>query len=230
MKKNCQLLLLFILYILPYTLDIHSALATEPSQVGSPSANIQLKIKALQDEIASKATLLKLEIGRKLQNKVLAGSIQFKTTTSLTLNTPRGPKVVNLNNYTLYQGPMKSNLKTLSLDDFVVALGDIDDNGVLTAKKIVKLSSPPLETKETLLGQVIATYDQLLTIQTQDRQIFSFSLSPTTVYKSAKNQPLTLNQIQTAQTVLVVGKNEPSGIIKARSVYLLSSSSAQLKP
>ena len=77
----------------------------------TPSADVQSKLKALQNEIASKAAKLKNEISKKLQNKAYIGVVKSKSSNTLTLATRSGTKVVNTNQDTIYEPVKKGGIK-----------------------------------------------------------------------------------------------------------------------
>lgn len=149
----------FIIFIVP---PAEAADAT-------PSAEIQAKLEDLKKEIASKAAKLKQEVDKKLKDKAYVGKLKTKSQQALTLATGNGPKIVNINQDSEFGSLLKSKksptLKSLIEEDYLAALGDVDETAVLTAKKILLLPVPNSELKTYLWGQVIAASDQLITIK-----------------------------------------------------------------
>ncbi|TSC86874.1 MAG: Uncharacterized protein G01um10147_749 [Microgenomates group bacterium Gr01-1014_7] len=149
----------------------------------TPSAEVKTKLEELKKEIASKAAKLKQEVNKKLKDKAYIGKIKTKSPTAITLATKNSPKIVNINQDTMFESQLKSkkspNLKGLIEEDYLAALGDVDETGVLTAKKIILLPQPkagqPLAEKTYLWGQVVAVSDKLVTIK--DRSLKSIAVS-----------------------------------------------------
>ncbi len=196
-------LLLFLqLYPMPYTL--YPTFAAD----STPSANIRTKLKELQTEIASKAAKLKQEMNRKLQNKVYIGKVKQKSVTSLTLATRSGAKLVSLNQDTVIPK------KKFTEEDYLAALGDVDETGVLIAKKIILLPTPNSELKTYLWGQIISKSNErssssskLATLKTSDLKSIALSL-PT-------NSEAKINDF-----VIVTGTKGKNDIFNAEFVYV----------
>ena len=216
-KKKIILLLLISLLLPIYDLryTIHEVYAAD----SSPSADIKAKLKLLQDEIASKAAQLKKDVSQKLQNKAYVGFIKSKSDTSLTIATTKGIKMVNINQFTVLSSKGKViTLKNLGTDDYIAALGDVDDNDVLTARKVVKISAVPDE-KQIILGQVTSVDTKTFSIQKRDNQKINFSTDKDTTFTLGKEDG-DLSDIKSDKQVIVVGIKSKDNLY-ARFVYML---------
>ncbi|MDP3973788.1 MAG: hypothetical protein Q8P92_03060 [Candidatus Daviesbacteria bacterium] len=167
-------LLFFLLSTVTCTLSpIYAADST-------PSASIQSKLDELKKEIASKAAKLKGAVDKKLTDKAYIGTIKAKSETTITLATDTDPKVININEDTVFESEVKGvrnvSLKTLETEDYIAALGDIDDTQVLTAKKIV-LYPEPAPKKEFVWGQIISISDKLITLKNNQSKNIAVSYS-----------------------------------------------------
>lgn len=152
----------------------------------TPSADIQSKLEDLKKEIASKAAKLKQEVNKKLKDKAYIGKLKSKSEAALTLATRNGPKIVNVNTDSVFESKIAKQkppiLKTLKEEDYLVALGDVDETGVITARKILLLPAPSSELKTYLWGQIVAISDKLITIRDKESKSIAISLSnPTKV-------------------------------------------------
>lgn len=205
-----------IIFISIVTIIVPVSLAVD----STPSAGIKSKLEELKKEIASKAAQIKKEVDKKLRNKAYAGKIKTISETSLTLAASSGPKIVSINQDTEYESKIKSkkkfSQKTLSLgdkptsgEDFIAALGDIDETGVLTAKKIILLNPIPqtLNPKSYLWGQVIAISDKLVTIKNRGNK---------NVAVSFPDQKVKLNDFVILTGIM--GKND---IFEAEFAYII---------
>ena len=188
----------------------------------TPSADIKFKLEALKKEITSKAAMLKQEVNRKLKDKAYAGKLKVKSPTSLTLATRSGPKIVSLNQDTILPK------KKFAEEDYLAALGDIDEVGVLTAKKVIALPKPSPEQKTYLWGQAISISDKLVTLKDRDLKNVAVSLPPSSNVKLndfvilAGNK--TKNDIFEVEFVYVIPQG---GILKIKKI---ATPSASLKP
>lgn len=185
----------------------------------TPSSDIKLKLKVLQEEIASKAAKFKEEIKKKLQNKAFVGFVKSKSKNTLTLATKSGVKMVTVNDFTSFEGKGIKNLSHLKSDDFLAALGDVDDNDVLTAKKIVKLSPPPKTTTTVLFGKVVSVEENTVTIR-QQTTTTAFLVTRETIYKYGPNIEGTISSIQAGKPVIAVLEEQEKLKARARLIYI----------
>src|SRR3989344_1368803 len=145
----------------------------------TPSADIRSKLEELKKDIASRAAKLKQEVTSKLKDKAYVGKIKSKSDTSATLATKNGPKIVNINQDTEFESNIKNKKyspKLVSEEDYIVTLGDVDETGVLTAKRIILLPSPGSLEKTFLWGQVISSSDKLVTIKNKNSKNIAASM------------------------------------------------------
>jgi len=206
MNKSITIItfIIIIIFITPSALALDS----------TPSADIKSKLEELKKEIASKAAKLKQEVNRKLKDKAYAGQVKSKSNTSLTLAAGSGPKIVSLNQDTVYESKLKGkklSAKTLTEEDYLAALGDVDETGVLTAKKIILLPQPkagqPLADKTYLWGQIISISDKLITLKDKDAKNVAVSLDSESIVK--------LNNF-----VILTGTKNKNEIFEAGFVYV----------
>lgn len=195
---------LLLLYPLPFTVSpVRAADST-------PSADIKTKLEELKKQIASKAAVLKQEVDKKLTNKAYVGKIKTKSESAITIASKNGPRIVNINQDTQFVSQVKSkkySQKLASEEDYVAALGDIDENQVLTAKKIILLPTTNNELRTYLWGQIAAISDKLITLKTRDLKNASVSL-PEAKFK--------LNDF-----VILTGTKGKNDIFEADFVYVI---------
>lgn len=181
----------------------------------TPSAAVKDKLQALQSEITSKAAKLKTEISKKLTNKAYVGVIKSKSATTLTLAGRSGTRLVNINQDTVYVPAASNPTKKggITEQDSIATLGDVDENGVLTARQVVYLPQPKSDQPQTpkiiLWGQIVSISDNLMTI----------------VDKSGKNIAVSIAKIDTNvatdQFVIVTGFLGKNDIINAQFIHIL---------
>lgn len=242
-----SLIALVFLYPIPYVREAKasSAYTLYPSYAAdsTPSADIKAKLEELKKEIASKAAKLKTDVNRKLNNKAYVGGVKTKSSTSLTLASSSGPKLVSINQDTIFEskithpssgGKTKKNFssKTLLVEDYIAALGDIDETQVLTAKKIILLAQPkagqPLAEKTYLWGKIVSKDLRLATLLDHELKNVAVSIpkdvsikvSDFVIVTGTKNK----NEIFEAEFVYVIPQG---GVLKPKKV---ATPSATLKP
>ncbi|MDO8573586.1 MAG: hypothetical protein Q7R77_02450 [Candidatus Daviesbacteria bacterium] len=201
-------------YILHFTFYISTAIAVD----STPSADIAAKLKAFQKGAASKAAQLKELISKKLQNKAYVGSIQSQSGNSLTLSARSGPKIASINEDTVFASNVKSkkySRKNISNGDYIGALGDVDETGVLTAKKIILLNPTPytLNPKTYLWGRILAISDKLITLRDND-------LNNTAAIFPASSK------VKINNSVILTGYLNKDNIFEAEFVYKIATRSA----
>lgn len=214
---NLTLILLINFYLL-------SAISNVSALESSPSADVKSKLETLKSEIASRAAKLKQEVSSKLQNKAYIGNIQSKSTTSITVAAKNGPKIVTINEDTIFESKNSKvktySLKNLSEQDYVAALGDVDDTKVLTAKKIILLPLPNQQTKTISWGEILSVSDKLMTIKNKELKNMAFSLDSDTTLKKGEEE-ISLSNLKTGEFVIASGFNTKNDIIQASFVYVL---------
>lgn len=196
-----------LLFLLPTACCLPPILAAD----STPSADIKAKLEELKKEIASKAAKIKDTVDRKLKNKAYIGKIKTISPNSITLAADSGPKIVSINQDTVFESGIKGKKyspKLLSQEDFIVALGDIDETHVLTAKKIKLLPQRKESDKVSLWGQVIAISERLVTVKNKGSKNIAVSLPSDSKVK--------LNEF-----VILTGNFNKNDIFKAEFVYVI---------
>lgn len=202
----------------------------------TPSADVKSKLEQLKKDIASRAAKLKQEIDKKLTNKAYVGKVKTKSKTSITLATRTGPKIVSINQDTVFDSQIKGkkySLKLVSEEDYLAALGDIDETGVLIAKKIILLDPKPLtlNPKSHLWGQIVAVSEKLATLKDKEQKNIAVSLPKQTSVKEGNFVILTgsmgKNDIFEAEFVYIIPQG---GILKPKKVVYPAPNGAGATP
>lgn len=211
---GCGLWVIVIIFLSFLLLTTTYPLQPTYAAESSPSADIRVKLEELKKQIASKAAKLKEEVNNKLKDKAYIGKVKQKSVSSLTLATKTGPKIVTLNQDTVFESSIKSKIKfsqkSISEEDYLIALGDIDETEVLTAKKVILLPSTTynLKPKTYLWGQVLSTSEKLITLKGKD----------------LKNQAVTIPsnvKVVVNDFVILTGKLGKNEIFEAEFAYII---------
>ncbi len=188
------------------------------AQEASPSSDFKTKLKALQEEIASKAANLKLEVSKKLLNKVYLGSIKTLVGPNISLNTNTGLKNIIINEYTEYFNKgQKINLKNISEANFIIALGDSDEKGVLTAKRVIKTSSTSATFTQAVYGEV-TTITPNIVINTKQGTKITIKTDKNTSYQFGKNDS-DFKKVLVGKPIIALGDLEGQEL-SARFIYI----------
>ncbi len=220
--KFCVICLLCVVFsLLPTTHNILQTVhALDSTQSATQSADFKAKLKALQDEIASKAVQLKNEISKKLQNKAYVGFVKSVSLASLNIEVKNATKTATINEFTQFTSKGKI-IKSVTIGDWVAALGDVDETGNLTAKKIVKMA-PPKEIEEKIIyGIVLSSGDNRITIRDKAKQNYTLAINNDTIFKTDKNQDTAFEDIIINKPIIVAGTLLKDKIIQARFIYII---------
>lgn len=226
--KAFRLTIFVIIFISPFIFPNSHLHAVESTRSASPSEALKYKLKELQESIASRAAKLKDEIGKKLTSRAYVGTIQAISGTTITLATKKGEvKIVNINDFTEFRGWKKPNINSLAHNDFIAALGDIDDTEGLTAKRIIscqdtgarcnpstiKSAKVDFEQRQIIWGRLISSSQSLLSIRTNQNQVYNFTIAPDTQFRPNNLTPLN-------QPIIVVATKTKDNALKGRFIYV----------
>ncbi len=90
----------------------------------------------------------------------------------------------------------------------MVGLGDVDETGVLTAKRIILLPTPISDPKTYLWGQIISMSDKLVTLKDKSGKSIAVSIS---------NQ----SQVKVLDFVILTGNMNKNEIFGSEFVYVI---------
>lgn len=217
--------IIFVLCILVFR---HWSISAAEAADSTPSADVKAQLEQLKIEIASKAAIFKEEVNRKLKDRAFVGKVKTQSQTVVTIATKNGPKIININQDTVYVSKQslppkggnvkgkKFSLKLLSGEDYIAALGDVDETGALTAKSIVLLPTPTQEPKSFLWGQIAAISDEPSS---------SSSKLLTLKDKTGKNAAVSgnLKILKEGDIIILTGNMGKNDIFEAKSTFVVKS-------
>jgi hypothetical protein len=210
--------------------------ATKAStQTASSAAEVSLKQKLdnLKKEVASRAAQMKKDVNKKLENKVVLGQVITSASNKIIVQTKKGEKTVTVNEYTVFQNDSVSasskkkvvikSASDLARDDYIVALGDLDDKDILTAKKIVKLNKPVGETK-ALWGQISESTPSATLIKLRDGNSVTLGVNKeTNVF--IRGQKGSVADLLANKTVIAIGQMLSKDNMQGKFLYVLTGGS-----
>lgn len=192
---------------------------TKSPTPATSSPDVKVKLEALKKEIASRAATIKQEVNDKLTNKAWVGKVTYKSTTQITITGLGDGQNIALNEYTTYSSKAKtSTLKDILVDDYIVALGDVDDKNTLNAKKIIKQAGLVEYKKQILWGQIQSTNP--VKLKTKDGKIYTLNMAGKSLFLiGAKDGSLA--DVRTSRTVIVSGILASEDSLSVNLVYVL---------
>lgn len=220
MRKLMVILALIVFSSQPSVIYGEDASKTAVLSESSPSGSVLEKLNQLKTEIASKAAQIKAEIGRKIENRAWSGSIVSKSSTVLVINNA-SERQVKVNEYSLYTtGKIKDKgaLKDLSVGDFIIAIGDVDDNNVLTARKVLRTKKVVIN-KSLVWGQILSNANNLISLRTPDGNKDLLTNAQTDFWLG--NKEASIQDAKKDKFLLTVIEGSNSARLVAETVYFI---------
>ncbi|MBI2595150.1 hypothetical protein HYW46_00245 [Candidatus Daviesbacteria bacterium] len=221
--KISNFLIAFLLLLFIFHFSFSTIFALEPA---TASASLLEKLNTLKKEIASKAASLKLDLNKKLTNKLMTGQITGLDENRITINTKNGTKTATTNEYTLYQNNIvskkgvrksKISLKDFAVDDYILVLGDVDDKQALIAKKIIKSTLPEKNTLMIVWGKVISVTPSSITLKNKTGEQTNIGLNNQTALRRDADE-ITMADISINNLLVALGATN-EGVLRARLIY-----------
>ncbi len=200
-----------------------SSSASPTTNQASPSASITEKLNALKAEIASKAALIKQEVNRRIDNKAWLGTIKSIDEDSIIITTIDQERTIRINEYTTYKVKTKgeSSIKDLKVGDYVAALGDVDDNNQLNAKRIDKLAANKEYKKKLVWGTVKSVLNDTVTVATMSGQLTTINTANYTDYQ-LNDTEATLSDIQANRQIISVVTPSTNEKLMANHILIIA--------
>ena len=211
-KKIALIVLIFTVFV-------------QPGQVLAQS-----RLDILKKEIASQAAKLRSVMDEKLQNKFYKGTITQvdSSANKIMISNDDTLSTILVNEYTNYDNklsPKQNSFKSLQKDQFIVALGDLDDNGQLLARKIV-VTTPPTFKLSVYSGSIESIDSQQFVVKTADNQLVTVHFAPTTTVLMKDKKEAT-SSLEIRKKVLVTTTDSD---MVARTVYVTPTPAVWGKP
>jgi hypothetical protein len=205
------------------------AQAATPSPSQDPAVTeFQQKVEQIKQEAASKAADLKNSVSQNIQNKAYIGTVTTTQDQQLTIQSAKITHSISVDQYTSYldtggkKSPALQNFKDLKKDDFISALGDVDDKGVMHAKKIIRSKPPTLSEKSATWGQIQSTLVNRLVVMRNDNQKVTFNTDSNTSFGFG-NQEIKFTDLKIGNFIIALGsKLDQNNISNAQFIYLLN--------
>lgn len=215
---------LFLINLQPTAFAAASPSAQQ-SPTASSSSTLLDKINEIKTKAASKAADFLSEVTKKLQNKAYIGVITSLDQEKITIKFDEDERVISTDEYTKVVFPGKTPKKLpvvsdIQTGDFVSALGDVDDKGVLKAKRIVKSSPIASESSKLVWGTIQKVQGGTLTLKLIDTTDQTVTASGQTSIFLGQEEASLLD-LKSNRTVVVRGKESKDRILSASYIYII---------
>jgi hypothetical protein len=242
LKNFRQLSFILVLILLLHLVFIDNSFAATatPSAKESPSPSasasgslLAQKINELKEKAASKAADFISQVTKKLQNKAYFGVISSIDGSSIKVVFENKDFTISTNEYTGYSSKIKSSkkitgIKDFAKGDFISALGDTDDKGVLNAKKIIKSTPIGTESSQLVWGVVQKVSGPTITVKMSNNtdQIVTSAVKGLIFLGQ---EEASLNDIKVGRTIIARGKISANSGHFSNYIYIIPPS-AGAKP
>lgn len=222
MKK---IVLLFAIFNLLFTIPVWAQSPTPEEETATPPAEIREEIKErVQERIEG--------IRQAVTKRAFWGSLTEITNSTLVLDSPRGERRVLTDKETTFVGAAKEEIKfaDLEIGNFIIAMGYLNENGTLTAKRVIALKKPPTPTIKRLavFGKVtdIDEKDKILTLSHPKTQTtFKVQVTGSTIITKkveGKIKKVVFTEIEIGDRIVAVGTREKEGgILTAKIIHVI---------
>jgi hypothetical protein len=232
--KNAEFIIMNFLATLLLSFLILNSTFIIPTfaQESTASSSVKEKLEELKQNIASKAAALKKEVTKQLENKAFMGVVKTTSDNSITIATKVGTKIASVNEDTTYEDQSSQKRRNFSLkeieeEDNIAALGDVDDTGVLVARRIVLLPTTNSEPKTILWGQAISISDKIITIRDRSAKSISVTTTSDTTLEKDKKE-IKFANLEINDYMIVTGyfdekeSTEKIGVLDAEFIYVIT--------
>lgn len=170
-KYKPVLLVLIFLVLTILFLDPRSNFTLQAQDNPTPTETDE-KIKGIRDTVKEKVKEQIDEI-RKDTRKAFVGTVSKVADQSLSLDTKSGPQVIKTDDETemVDENRKEIGLEDIKLEDNLIALGYLDENGLLEAKRVVLTPEPEEDKREIAAGSVadISKESLLITLKNENK-------------------------------------------------------------
>ncbi len=188
----------------------------------STSADTAQKLQDLQIEIASKAATIKNQVTQKIDNKAFIGIITSKTDSQIELKLADGTsQIVLINTFTDITYQSTKLTKSILKDDYIAALGEMDDKNNLVAKRLVKLTPRDSNITDQVWGKITTISSPNFVLALKDSSKLSVYTNNSTTFELG-NEEVEASRLENNKMVVIIGvKNDQR--FNARFVYIVPS-------
>lgn len=189
------------------------------------------KVKEIRNAVKEKVRE-KLEETQEGQKKAFVGEIAEVSNSTLTLETRSGKQQAEVDEKATIIGKNRSeiNFEDLEIGDYVIAIGYLDENEVLQAKRVVVTKELETPTRQVAVGRVtdISADEKIITVKNEKKgMIYTVeATTKTTITKKpdeGEAEKINFNKIEENDWLVAIGtptENEEK-IITAKLIHVI---------
>lgn len=201
-----------------------------PFSIGAQTPPASSSATILRDSVKQKVAEELAAIKQAVSKKGFVGSITAKSDVSLTVVTNKNqPRTVLVTNDSVIKATNNKDITVadLKVGDYILAMGDVDSQNQMTAKRLLIIGKPVSDTRTTVFGTVSETAVSSFTITTPKADTLTLKLSSAVKY----NDKYTAKDLKSGVKVIVLYTQTGSSFT-AKRVYIFPSSvpSPTVKP
>lgn len=179
------------------------------AQTASPSGSIR---NAIQDKVNQELAQIKQGVAK----KGFVGSITTKSDSTITItNLKNQPRTATVTTDTTIKlaGNKDGTPKDLKVGDFILAMGDVDSENKMTAKRLLVVVEPEDDTRKVLMGSVTSATSSNFQLTSPSGTATTVKFTSATKY----NDGFKATNLKTGAKLVVITKAD-----SALKVFILS--------
>lgn len=159
--------------------------------------------KKVQEELAN--------IKQAVAKRGFVGVITAKSETGITLTNLKKQSrtaMVSADATVRLDGGKDGTLTDLKVDDFVLAMGDVDSENKMTVKRLLVLKAPTTETRKIISGSITKVSTTAITVENNKKEAWTIKTSSTTAVSSVDEGKIVkgkLTDLEVGNKVVVLG-------------------------
>ncbi len=215
--RNKLKILMFLLVIcFGFRISDFGFIDSVSAQSASPSGTIRDSVK---QKVAEELAKIKQAVAK----KGFVGTITSKSDATITLTNINGKsRTAILTSDTIIKltGGKDGTISDLKPGNFIIAMGDVDSENQMTAKRIIAILSLPVEKRRSFYGTVSQISSTSFTLKTPKSEELNFKVSAGTKYND-KFKFSDLKSNSRLVVIALVGGTTQSPTYTALKVFLL---------
>ncbi len=218
--KTSTFVLLSLLATFSIAQRIHAQTSSESAQV-------------LRDSVKQKVEEELSQIKKAVSKKAFLGTITAKSEAAVTINTYRNEQrqaLVTTDSTIKLKSGKDGTLKDLTAGDYILIMGDVDSQNLMTAKRLLVIAAPTEDKRKLTFGKVTAM-GNTITIEASTKESLIAKLSSATAITkidSGKSVKAKSTDIKTGDMVVAISK--PGTQLAVTDLQIVSSATPVVSP
>lgn len=193
--------LVFSVYLV---LSVLVLVSPPPGRAQSPSPSATAGAQQIRDAVKEKVQQELDQIKKAVAKRAYVGTVSAKTDATLTItNLKNQSRTANVTGETTIKltGGKEGTAADVKVSSFVIAIGDVDSQGVMTANRLLVITKPEEDKRRIFFGTVAKVTSSAITINTLKDQTLTVRVISSTKF-TAKTK---LADLKAGNKIIVVG-------------------------